>query len=121
MSGDSGDLVYANVVGQPMLIINSYELAVTLLDKKGAIYSDRPISPPAAQIAGAAQALALKPNCDAHKRLRRLTHQLFGTKADVERFYPTEERQAHKLLQHLLYSPGDVNLHVKQYVNLSTP
>ena len=39
-----GDLIYLNVAGQPMVIINSPKVGVALLDRRTAIYSDRPRS-----------------------------------------------------------------------------
>lgn len=36
------DIIYVNLLGQPVIILNSVKSAVDLLDKKGAIYSDRP-------------------------------------------------------------------------------
>ena len=37
-----GDLIYLNVAGQPIVIINSPKVGVALLDRRAAIYSDRP-------------------------------------------------------------------------------
>jgi len=37
-----GDLIYLNVAGQPMVIINSPKVGVALLDRRATIYSDRP-------------------------------------------------------------------------------
>jgi hypothetical protein len=37
-----GDLIYLNAAGQPIVIINSQEVAVALLNRRSAIYSDRP-------------------------------------------------------------------------------
>ena len=37
-----GDLIYLNAAGQPVVIINSPKVGVALLDRRGAIYSDRP-------------------------------------------------------------------------------
>jgi len=39
-----GDLIYLNAVGQPIVIINSSRVGVELLDRRAAIYSDRPRS-----------------------------------------------------------------------------
>ena len=39
-----GDLVYLNAAGQPIVIINSPRVGVALLDRRAAIYSDRPRS-----------------------------------------------------------------------------
>ena len=35
-------MVYFNVLGTPMLVINSYDTAHELLNKKGTLYSSRP-------------------------------------------------------------------------------
>ena len=37
-----GDLIYLDVIGQPMIIINSPKVGVALLDRRATIYSDRP-------------------------------------------------------------------------------
>ena len=37
-----GDLIYLNAASQPIVIINSQKVAVELLDRRAAIYSDRP-------------------------------------------------------------------------------
>lgn len=42
----AGEIVYLRVFGTKMLVIGSYRVANELLDKRGAIYSDRPITPP---------------------------------------------------------------------------
>lgn len=37
--------MYASMLGQDMIIVNSVEIATELLDKKSKIYSDRPTIP----------------------------------------------------------------------------
>ncbi|KAJ7463702.1 cytochrome P450 [Mycena latifolia] len=37
-----GDVMYLRVLGRPMIILDTYQAAVELLDKRSAIYSDRP-------------------------------------------------------------------------------
>ena len=44
-SKEHGDIVYANVCGQGMLILNSSKAALDLLESRSAIYSDRPRFP----------------------------------------------------------------------------
>ena len=39
-----GDLIYLNVAGQPIVILNSHKVAGDLLDRRSRIYSDRPRS-----------------------------------------------------------------------------
>jgi Cytochrome P450 len=38
-----GGLIYYEVLGQPFLIVNSLEVAKELMDKRGNIYSGRPV------------------------------------------------------------------------------
>jgi hypothetical protein len=38
----TGDVVYLHVLGQGLVFLNSPEAADDLLDKRGAIYSDKP-------------------------------------------------------------------------------
>ena len=37
-----GDIIYLNILGQPIVILNSKEAIADLLDTRGVIYSDRP-------------------------------------------------------------------------------
>jgi len=38
----SGELIYLNAAGQPIIVLNSQRVAADLLDRRAAIYSDRP-------------------------------------------------------------------------------
>ena len=38
----AGELVYLNIFGQGLLFVNTYKAAYDLLEKRGAIYSDKP-------------------------------------------------------------------------------
>lgn len=42
----AGEIVYLRVFGSKLLVLGSYRVANALLDKRGAIYSDRPLIPP---------------------------------------------------------------------------
>jgi hypothetical protein len=37
-----GDVIYFNALGKSIVVLNSVEAAVELLDKRSSIYSDRP-------------------------------------------------------------------------------
>jgi hypothetical protein len=39
-----GDPIYLNAAGQPVVVINSPKVGVALLDRRAAIYSDRPLN-----------------------------------------------------------------------------
>ena len=42
MLSTQGDVNYVSVVGQPIIVLNSYQAARDLLEKRGSIYSSRP-------------------------------------------------------------------------------
>ncbi len=42
MRTPSGDVIYLNAAGQPIVILNSQKVAADLLDRRAGIYSDRP-------------------------------------------------------------------------------
>lgn len=38
-----GNIIHLNVLGKPIIVVNSAKIAQDLMDKKSSIYSDRPI------------------------------------------------------------------------------
>lgn len=44
-SAGTGDIVYVQTSRQPLIFINSYDVAIELLEKRSSIYSDRPFFP----------------------------------------------------------------------------
>ena len=40
-----GDIFYLEILGRKIVVVNNYEMANELLDKRSAIYSDRPRLP----------------------------------------------------------------------------
>jgi hypothetical protein len=59
-----GDLIYLNVAGQPIVVINSPKAGVALLDRRAAIYSDRPRSIVGSDIMSGGLLFALSPYGD---------------------------------------------------------
>jgi hypothetical protein len=45
-----GDILSVTVLGHPLIIINSTKIAVDILDKKSAKYSDRAVMPMAGEL-----------------------------------------------------------------------
>lgn len=54
-----GDIIYLNIVGQPIVVINSAKIAADLLDRRASIYSDRPPSYVASELLSGGLALGL--------------------------------------------------------------
>lgn len=56
-----GDLMSVKVLGQPIVIIQSSKVAIDMLDKRSATYSDRPVLTMGSQLVGWNKTLALTP------------------------------------------------------------
>jgi len=93
-------------------------MSIDILDKKSAIYSDRPVLQMAGELVGWKNTLVLLPYGDRFRRYRRLFHSLIGTQSMIKRFYPSEESEARKFLRRILAKPDDLAAHVRKYVSI---
>lgn len=116
-----GDICSVTVLGQPLIILNSAKMAIDMLDKKSAIYSDRPILQMAGELVGWKNTLVLLPYGDRFRRYRRLFHSLIGNQSMIKRFYPSEELEARKFLRRILAKPDDLAAHVRKYESIYSP
>ncbi|KDQ62055.1 hypothetical protein JAAARDRAFT_203276 [Jaapia argillacea MUCL 33604] len=103
-----GHIIYLNLLGQPMVVLNSANMAVEMLDKKSSIYSDRPIFTMAGELAGWGSLIAFLHYGDSFREARRLLHQVMGTKKSMEVFMPMVEHQTHRFLNRVLSHPDNV-------------
>ncbi|KAJ6627486.1 cytochrome P450 [Mycena sp. CBHHK59/15] len=109
-----GDLCSVTVLGQPIIIIGSAKVAVDLLDKRSAIYSDRPVCTMGGELVGWKNTLVLLPYGDRFRRFRRLFHNLIGSRAAMKQFLPAEEVETHKFLRRVLAKPDDLSTHIRK-------
>ena len=93
-------------------------MSIDILDKKSAIYSDRPVLQMAGELVGWRNTLVLLPYGDRFRRYRRLFHSLIGTQSMIKRFYPSEVLEARKFLRRILARPDDLAAHVRKYVSI---
>ena len=93
------------LLGQPMVIINSYKHAFELLDRRSALYSDRPHMIMAGDIVGWDQVLVLLRYGPQFREYRRLMARILGSRKSVGAFAPVVEYQTGRLLLRLLRSP----------------
>jgi hypothetical protein len=97
-----------------MVILNSAKTAVEMLDKKSAIYSDRPVLQMAGELVGWKNSLALLPYGERFRNYRKYFHQLMGNVPSASLFYPVEEVEIHRLLKRILENPDDLAAHVRK-------
>ncbi|KAJ7624408.1 cytochrome P450 [Roridomyces roridus] len=107
-----GDMCSVNILGQQITIINSAKIAFDLLDKKGSIYSDRPVIPLAGEMIGWKNTLVLMPYGDRFRNFRRLAHSLFGSRTSMASFEPLVEIESHRFLKRVDKTPDDFQDHI---------
>lgn len=93
-----------------MIIINELRVARELMDKRGAIYSDRPRFVLFCEMMGWNTILAFLPYGDKFRKHRRMMQQHFNSQAVVG-FRPFQRVEVHTLLDNLLKSPQNFVQH----------
>ncbi|KAK7061420.1 cytochrome P450 [Favolaschia claudopus] len=109
-----GDICSATVLGQTMIIIGSAKVAVDLLDKRSAIYSDRPVCTMGGELVGWKNTLVLLPYGDRFRRYRRLFHNIIGSRSAIKLFLPVQEQETKRFLRRVLAKPGDLPQHIRK-------
>jgi cytochrome P450 len=107
-----GDLMHANVMGQHMIVVNSYETAVDLLQRKAAIYSGRPSLYFGGKMVGFEELTALMVDTGSEwKGQRDLLAYHIGSQKALERFLPVSRKHTRRFLCQLLDDPRSEQLY----------
>jgi cytochrome P450 len=88
-----GDLIYLNAAGQHVVVINSPKVGVALLDRRAAIYSDRPPNIVASDIMSGGLLYAFSRYADTYRRMRKVSNEKFSPGC-VKAFYDTQIKEA---------------------------
>ncbi|KAJ1309213.1 hypothetical protein OPQ81_004882 [Rhizoctonia solani] len=115
---EHGDISYVRLPGQDIIILNSYEAATELLDRRSAIYSSRPSQVMAGQLVGWESSLGMLPYGERMRKTRKLLHEGMSVRAMAD-LYPLQEREAIKFVQRLLKTPEQLQGHIHQTVGSS--
>ncbi|KAJ6570544.1 cytochrome P450 [Mycena vulgaris] len=103
-----GDIVSVSVLGQNFVMVNSFEVAVELLEKRSRINADRPDSPMAGWLVGWKDIVAFLHYGEHFKQCRRLIHGLVGTPVSLKKLHHIHEHASHKLLKNMLAHPENL-------------
>jgi hypothetical protein len=102
------------MMGQPIIILNSVELSVEILDKKSAIYSDRAPLQMAGELVGWKNILGLLQYGDRFRHFRRMLREAVGTTSSKDRLQPLEESKNRRFLRQVMNKPAYLLAHVRQ-------
>ncbi|KAH9925581.1 cytochrome P450, partial [Fomitopsis serialis] len=102
-----GDIIFLRMFNTPVLVINSAAAARDLLDKRSAIYSDRPYSVMMIDLLGWEHDFVLTPYNEEFRKHRRWMHKPFFSKSCLAAVADMQRREAIALLMGLLNDPED--------------
>ncbi|EMD42005.1 hypothetical protein CERSUDRAFT_110546 [Gelatoporia subvermispora B] len=106
------DMVSMSVLGNTIIVVNSMDIAMELLEKRSSTYSDRPRMVMLNELVGFGWGLAFRRYDGAWRDSRKMFHQEFHPAA-VKRFRPTELNAVRHFLQDLLSTPDEFLEHVR--------
>ncbi|KAH6918907.1 O-methylsterigmatocystin oxidoreductase [Coprinopsis sp. MPI-PUGE-AT-0042] len=98
-----GDLVYADIFGQPILVLNSLKSIRDLLEKRGSNYADRAV-PPSVSFLRIDWSLGIMSYGSLWRAHRRMFHQYYN-KTQIHRYSPVLEHQVSIFLRRLQSDP----------------
>ncbi|KAH9991662.1 cytochrome P450 [Russula compacta] len=108
-----GKIVYANVAGQPLIILSDIEVANEMLDKKSAIYSDRPVLEMAGELAGFKKWTGFLTYGPRWRESRKYMHHAIGTRESLVEFGSLFESETRKFLKAALGDPEKLQRHIR--------
>ena len=109
--------MHVKALGQSIIILNDFQHAFDMLDKRSSLYSDRPIVMMAGQLVGWKNAAVFLPFGDTWKETRRRIAQLIGTRSKVESFEHVLQSEIHSYLRRMLADPEGWVGHGRTYVS----
>ncbi|KAG9526284.1 cytochrome P450, partial [Aureobasidium melanogenum] len=112
--------VYSIMVGsRPMIVLSSVEVVKELLEKRSAIYSDRPEAYAAKHIPTSKLRIVFMPYTPLWRKLPKVTHSLLSIKA-ARNYDPYQEMERKQMLDEILINPNDVFSSLQRYTTSLT-
>ncbi|KAF9009234.1 cytochrome P450 [Hymenopellis radicata] len=109
-----GDVLHLRVFSQPMIVLNSLSAAEELLEKRGAIYSDRPRFVLFSELMGWKNASTHVRYGARFRKHRRFIHQTFNQRAAKE-LAPVQYEEAATLIGGFSETPEAFVDHIRRY------
>ncbi|THH07559.1 hypothetical protein EW145_g3297 [Phellinidium pouzarii] len=108
-----GNIVRITTMGQPIIILNSAQVALDILETRGNIYSDRPRAVMAGELVGWNRGLGYAQYGERFKDFRKMFHQTMGPRS-LPDLRPLQEKENARLLLRLLEKPEAFIEHARQ-------
>ncbi|OJA10779.1 hypothetical protein AZE42_00271 [Rhizopogon vesiculosus] len=108
-----GDMIYVYILGNPIIIINSTQVAEDLLEKRSRKYSSRPIRTMVVELMGWDWLFSSMPYGSRWKQHRSLFHRHFHPQL-ASNFHPIVTKETYTTLRNLANTPDDFSHHLRR-------
>ncbi|KAL4266704.1 cytochrome P450 family protein [Pleurotus pulmonarius] len=108
-----GDIIYFNVFGNPLLVLNSASAAHELLENRSAIYSSRPVRTMQTELMGFDFVFSGMPYGPSFKEHRSLFQKHFQPRA-ISKYHPGIIKHIHTLIRNLYNTPNNLEHHLRR-------
>ncbi|PSS30979.1 hypothetical protein PHLCEN_2v2504 [Hermanssonia centrifuga] len=113
-SQEYGPIFSLDFAGKPVVVLNTYETATDLLDRRSGIYADRPDLPMVNNILSGGMNLGFMHYGDLWRKFRRAIHENFNIHA-AKAFEPMQTREAISFVSCILDDPHRWELDIKRF------
>ncbi|KZP19033.1 cytochrome P450 [Athelia psychrophila] len=107
------DMIYLNIMGNHMVIVNDIKIVLDMFETRSAIYSSRTKSTMASELMGWAWSLPMMEYGEEWRAHRRLFRKAFEDTEANKLHQPHQVKANHELLRNLLYNPRDWYDHLR--------
>ncbi|KAF9264300.1 cytochrome P450 [Marasmius fiardii PR-910] len=114
-----GDVCYLHILNWNIVFLNSAQAADDLLEKRGAIYSDRPVLQMSGELCGVEKLVPFLRYNETWKRQRRYIQHTLGARI-IPTYHPAIETETGSLLLALVTSPSEYIAHIRRYAGSLT-
>ncbi|TDL21759.1 cytochrome P450 [Rickenella mellea] len=106
-----GDIVYVHIFGQPLVLLNTLEMANDLLVKRSLIYSDRARMVMAGELAGYAEEMVFSNYGDRLRDMRKLFHRELNSPG-LDKYWPLHTDASRNFVRNLWDGSNQIEEHV---------
>jgi hypothetical protein len=103
----AGDIVHISVLNRHVMIINSAQMAMDMMDAKGSIYSNRELTT-MIKLIGWGDIISFTQPGERLKQMRTHMHKLLGNRAAMSQHRHIIENESHSFLRRVLSSYDDL-------------